>query len=279
VLVAVSGGPDSMALLDVLARLRTDGDFAIVAHGVDHGLRASAEGELDLAEGFAQTRDVLFTRSRLSVASGGNLQARARSARYAALREAADAAQCSLIATAHHADDRAETLLLRLLRGTGPRGLAVLPPIAGDRIRPFLRARRADIDDHLERHGIPFATDPSNRDPRFARTRVRQELLPLLERLSPKIVENLCSLADEMSEIEVRDEAAAGRAITTLPRRTRQSLAKMIRSRAPHSRVLLPGGLVAAFDQAKLEVVVEDGAPFHREARPRGRRPKGARIK
>jgi len=269
-----------MALLDVLARLRTEGDFTLAAHGVDHGLRESADAELDLADAFARSRDVPFSRTRVALAPGGNLQARARAARYTALRAAADTALCAHIATAHHADDRAETFLLRLLRGTGPRGLAVLPARAGDRIRPFLRARRADIDAHLGRHAIAFATDPSNRDPRFARTRVRQELLPLLERLSPKIVENLCSLADEMSAIELDGESAAGRPFSPLPRATRQSLAKMIRTRARGSRVLLPGGLVAAFDQAKLEIVVEDGGPLHREARPRGpnaRRPKGAR--
>jgi tRNA(Ile)-lysidine synthase len=283
VLLAVSGGPDSMALLDVLARLRADGDFSVVAHGVDHGLRESAAAELDLAEAFARSRDIPFSRTRVTVALGGNLQARARSARYTALQAAAHAAQCSLIATAHHADDRAETFLLRLLRGTSPRGLAVLPPRVGDRVRPFLRARRADIDAHLERHAIPFAVDPSNRDPRFARTRVRQELLPLLEQLSPKIVDNLCSLADELSALApgIAPETDAGVLFTALPRATRQSLARMIRTRAAGSRVLLPGGLVAAFDQAKLEIVVEDGGAPHREARPRrsesGQRPKGAR--
>jgi tRNA(Ile)-lysidine synthase len=103
------------------------------------------------------------------------------------------------IATGHHADDRAETLLIRLLRGTGPVGLAVLPPRDGDRIRPFYRARRADVDAHVSRHHIPHAIDPSNRDPRFLRARVRHELLPVLERLSPRVVEHLCSLADRAS--------------------------------------------------------------------------------
>jgi tRNA(Ile)-lysidine synthase len=101
------------------------------------------------------------------------------------------------IATGHHADDRAETLLMRLLRGTGARGLAVLQPLEGDRIRPLLRARRVDIDGHIARHRVPHAIDPSNRDPRFLRARVRMELLPELERLSPRIVEHLCALADD----------------------------------------------------------------------------------
>jgi tRNA(Ile)-lysidine synthase len=196
VLVAVSGGPDSMALLHVLALLRARLAFGLFAHGVDHGLRPAAVAELDLAGDLARSLDVPFSRSRVSLAPGGNLQARARTVRWEALRTAASQAGADRIATGHHADDRAETVLMRILRGTSPRGLAALPPLDGDRIRPFYRARRADIDEHVARHALPHAVDPSNRDPRFLRTRVRHEVLPLLERLSPRIVEHLCALAD-----------------------------------------------------------------------------------
>jgi tRNA(Ile)-lysidine synthase len=199
VLVAVSGGPDSMALLHVLSLLRHKLAFGLFAHGVDHGLREESASELDLAEAFARSLAVPFGRTRVAVAPGGNLQARARTARWEALRGAASRAGADRIATGHHADDRAETLLMRLLRGTGPGGLAVLPPRDGERIRPLYRARRADVQAHVSRHHIPHVTDPSNRDPRFLRTRVRHELLPLLERLSPRVVEHLCSLADRAS--------------------------------------------------------------------------------
>jgi tRNA(Ile)-lysidine synthase len=199
VLAAVSGGPDSMALLHVLALLRRRGAFGLFAHGVDHGLRAEASAELDLAEAFARTLDVPFARTCVTVPAGGNLQARARVARWAALREAAARAGADRIATGHHADDRAETMLIRLLRGTRARGLGVLPPRDDDRIRPFYQARRADVLAHIVRHHLPSIVDPSNADPRFLRTRVRQEILPALERLSPRIVEHLCRLADELS--------------------------------------------------------------------------------
>jgi tRNA(Ile)-lysidine synthase len=185
-----------MALLHVLSLLRRKGAFGLFAHGVDHGLREASASELDLAERFAASLDVPFTRTRMSISPGGNLQARARAARWDALRTAALRVGADRIATGHHADDRAETLLIRILRGTGPRGLAVLPAKDGDRIRPFVRARRADVDAHVARHRIPYAVDPSNRDPRFLRTRVRHEVLPLLERLSPRVVEHLCRLAD-----------------------------------------------------------------------------------
>jgi tRNA(Ile)-lysidine synthase len=197
VLVAVSGGPDSMALLHVMARLRHRCAFGLFAHGVDHGLRAEAAAELDVAERFAGSLDVPFSRTRVSVTQGGNLQARARDARWTALRAAAARVDADRIATGHHADDRAETLLMRILRGTGARGLAVLPPVDGERIRPMVRARRRDVEAHVARHRIPCATDPSNQDPRFLRTRVRHEILPALERLSPRVVEHLCALADD----------------------------------------------------------------------------------
>ncbi|HXN32744.1 MAG TPA: tRNA lysidine(34) synthetase TilS [Polyangiaceae bacterium] len=198
-LAAVSGGPDSMAMLHVLALLRGRLGFGLFAHGVDHGLRADAAAELDVAEAFARALDVPFGRTRVAVAAGGNLQARARVARWRALDAAAAAAGAGRIATGHHADDRAETVLIRLLRGTRARGLGVLPPCDGNRIRPLYRARRADVDAHIARHHLSFALDPSNRDPRFLRTRVRLELVPALERLSPRIVEHLCRLADEIS--------------------------------------------------------------------------------
>jgi tRNA(Ile)-lysidine synthase len=200
VLVAVSGGPDSMALLHVLAGLRARLAFGLFAHGVDHGLRPDAAAELDAAEAFARRLEVPFARTKVRVRPGGNLQARARDERWTALYDAAARVGATRIATGHHADDRAETVILRLLRGTRLGGLAVLPPLQGDRIRPMVHARRADIEAHVRRHRIPFCVDPSNADPRFLRARVRHEVLPVLERLGPRIVEHMCTLADEICD-------------------------------------------------------------------------------
>jgi tRNA(Ile)-lysidine synthase len=196
VLVAVSGGPDSMALLHVLARLRRKLGMGLFAHGVDHGLRPEAAGELDRAEAFARSLDVPFGRTAVRLGAGGNLQARARDARWAALRTAAARAGADRIATGHHADDRAETVLMRILRGGPLESLGVLPPTEGDRIRPFIHARRAAVALHVGRHELPFAVDPSNSDTRFLRARVRAEVLPLLERINPRVVEHMCALAD-----------------------------------------------------------------------------------
>ncbi len=199
VIVATSGGVDSQALLHALAWHRKTFGLDLVAHGVDHGLRADASRELDLAATLAESLAIPFDRSRVEVARGSNLQARARDARFIALRRAASMQGARFIATAHHADDRAETLLIRLLRGAGPRGLAVLPPLAADLARPLLRDSRAAISGHAERHGLSFAEDPSNEDPRFVRVRVRHEVLPMLRSLDPRIVDHLTRLADSLA--------------------------------------------------------------------------------
>jgi tRNA(Ile)-lysidine synthase len=148
------------------------------------------------------------------VAGGANLQARARAARWSALQAAAASAGATLIATGHTADDRAETVLMRLLRGAGPRGLAVLAPrstpdAGPPRLRPLIAARRRDVLVHLERHAVSYANDPSNRDLRFVRARIRHEILPTLEALSPELVLHLCALSDMLAELAPPDDPLA----------------------------------------------------------------------
>ena len=267
VLVAVSGGGDSMALLHVLARLRSRLGHTLVAHGVDHGLRAEAAAELDLAEDLARALEVPIERTCVHVTPGGNLQARARRVRYEALREAARSAGADVLATGHHADDRAETLLLRLLRGSGPRGLAVLPPRAGDRVRPFIHARRTEIEAHLARHSIAHASDPSNANPRFLRVRVRRELLPLLVGLSPAIVTHLCALADQLAAAAPFAQnmppglQALEAHMDSLPRASREALSTLERTKSTTARVRLPKGLVARYDRAQIAVVIVPDSP------------------
>lgn len=255
VLVATSGGPDSMALLSVLANLAKTRRLHVVAHGVDHGLRPEAGAELDLAEAFARSRGVPFARTRVDVPPGGNVQARARSARWTALIAAART-EGAIVATAHHADDRAETVLLRLFRGAGLRGLAVLPLVATAAgapdvriVRPFVNARRADVLAHVDRHAIAFARDPSNDDPRYGRTRVRNDLMPLLAALDPRIVEHLNAVANEAGERHVASDATSWMA--GLPRATQEALAALVRSRNREARVWLPDGLVVMVNERK----------------------------
>lgn len=270
ILLALSGGGDSMALLHVLALLAKKQGFTLFAHGVDHGLRAEAQSELDRAESQCHMLGVPFARSQLSLENGGNLQARARDARRAALTAAAKEVDAQLVATAHHADDRAETVLLRLLRGSGPSGLAVLPPRSGVWIRPQCRARKADIVAHLRRHALDFCEDPSNRQSRFLRTRVRFELLPLLEQLSPQIVSHLCALADALGQ---GGQGAADLSSLTdehgvallLNRAQRQLVGRARTFGQRAARVSLANGRELSLDSVTLEPVLTAAVPRPRK--------------
>ena len=145
----------------------------------------------------------------------------------------------------HTADDRAETVLLRILRGTGPRGLAAMPasapPVVGDvpLVRPLVEARRRDVMAHLRRHGVPWAMDPSNFDSRFMRVRVRREVLPLLEDLSEGVVDHLCALADQAGEAVTTVE---GDPLEALSRAQRDALKRAISQRKGGSTVRVSGG-------------------------------------
>ena len=243
VVVAVSGGGDSTALLHVLARLAPRLHIELHAHGVDHGLRHGASAELDLAERLAGGLQVPFSRSVLNVGDGSNLQARARTARYAALDAVAERIGAMWVATAHHENDRAETILMRILRGTSPRGLAVLPAASERRLRPLIRSPASAIVLHLARHGLSFATDPSNQNPRFLRTRIRHELIPLLEELNPGATAHLNLLADEWNEPEpVVVTDAQGRALPLMRSQAAQ-IRRAHNRKQKGARIWLRGGL------------------------------------
>jgi tRNA(Ile)-lysidine synthase len=241
--VAVSGGGDSAALLHALACLRSRFGLELFAHGVDHGLRAEAADELALASGLAARLKVPFSCSHVDVRPGSNLQARARKARYQSLQEARARCEADFIATGHHADDRAETVLMRLLRGAGPQGLAVLPARSETLLRPMIRVRKAEVLAHLGRHGIEFALDPSNQDARFLRVRVRRELMPLLEAISPRVVEHLNALADQLAAgappllLDIGGQSVPlGRAQTAQIRRAQRLGLSRVRVRLPAGR-------------------------------------------
>ncbi len=196
--VAVSGGSDSLALLDCLVGLASRFRLALHVVSIDHGLRPEAALETRRVESYCQERGVRFEGVRVTVQGPGGPQAAARQARYAALFQVADRlGPETLIATAHQRDDRAETVLLRLLRGVSLEGLAVLPAREGRLIRPMIRASRQDVLAHCVRHDLWPSEDPSNLDPSYQRTRVRREVLPLLENLAPGIRATLNALADE----------------------------------------------------------------------------------
>jgi tRNA(Ile)-lysidine synthase len=183
--LAVSGGPDSLALL-LLAHAALPG--AIAAASINHGLRPEAAGEVALVEQVCRARGIAFTPITVEVAPG-NLQAQARAARYDALGCWAMEHGLGAVATAHHADDQAETLLLRLMRGSGLSGLAGVRAVSllemadgadeGDGVlllRPLLGWRKAELENIVAQAGIIPARDPSNASLAFDRVRMRQQL-------------------------------------------------------------------------------------------------------
>jgi tRNA(Ile)-lysidine synthase len=180
VLVAVSGGADSVALLAALVALAPSLRLELHVLHVDHQLRPDSAADATFVEALGRRLEVPVTVERVRVAAGGSVEEAARVARHAALDAVATRLGAARIALGHTADDQAETVLMRLLDGAGVRGLAAIPPVRGRIIRPLIHARRRDVEAALRAAGLEWVEDPSNRDPKFLRNRVRHELLPVL---------------------------------------------------------------------------------------------------
>ena len=196
VVLAVSGGADSMAMLHAAARTRV-GWRLTVAH-LDHRLRRDSAADAAFVAGAAAALDLPSATGRADVAAlarseGVSIEAAGRDARYRFLAEVAG--DDGLVFTAHTADDAAETVLINLLRGTGLAGAGGIPARRGNILRPLLGERRATLRACLDAAGIAVRDDPSNTDPAFLRNRVRGELLPLLESLRPGAVDALTRFA------------------------------------------------------------------------------------
>jgi tRNA(Ile)-lysidine synthase len=241
VLVAVSGGPDSTAMLDVLARLAPELGFAIEAAAVDHGLRPGAAAEMALVRELAERLGVPFHAVRVEVETArGSLQAAARRARYAALRDLASRLGARRIAVGHTRDDQAETVLSRLLRGAGPRGLAGIAPRRADGVvRPLIDATRAEVRSWLEAHRLGAAEDPSNRDRRFQRSRIRHDLLPALAIESPALGSHLARLADDSRSLAALVSRRARRLLDRARATGGLDASRLLRAPAPVRREAL----------------------------------------
>lgn len=228
-LLAVSGGRDSIVLLDLVSRCRSALELEVVVGHVNHGLRG-AESDADelhtrqaaeAAEFDYRTRRVEPEALRVGTSSRQRptLEEAARDLRRAALFDMATETGCDWIATAHHAGDQAETLLLRILRGTGPDGLAGMLPrsVEGRWCKPMLRVLPEAIRAWAESRGLLWREDASNQDRRFARNRLRLDSIPALSAaFNPQLLRTLSNLAEAASRdrewIEgLVDEAMKGR--------------------------------------------------------------------
>ena len=182
ILVAVSGGPDSTCLLDVLWRLAARLEFHIEVAHVDHGLQAGSDELASKVATAAAEAGFEVHVVRAPDLSGSNLHARAREFRYGFFDLVAGQMGASRIATGHTLDDRVETTLARLIHGSGTAGLAGIPPIEGRRIRPLIEVRRSETRGYCDGVGLAYIDDPANDDERFERSRVRHEVVAAIEK-------------------------------------------------------------------------------------------------
>jgi tRNA(Ile)-lysidine synthase len=195
VLVGVSGGADSVALLSTLLALAPAWRLSLHVLHVDHGLRHDSGADAHFVQRLGERLGVPVDVAVVRVGPG-SVEAAARTARHAALETAAGQVGATRIALGHTADDQAETVLMRLIEGTGVRGLAGIPSVRGRIIRPLIEARHRDAVAALEAARLPWIEDPSNEDPKFFRNRVRHELLPLLgSAYEPEVVTRLTAVA------------------------------------------------------------------------------------
>jgi tRNA(Ile)-lysidine synthase len=207
ILIGVSGGPDSMALLSLLTGLRPRWDLDLRVLYCHHGLRAAADGEEAFVQAWAKKLGCPFFARKLSVRefqkeTGKSLQEAARELRYQAFEDYAKQENMDRVALAHTANDQAEEVLIGLIRGAGLGGLAGMPVHRGPFIRPLIRTYRPEILDYLKAENIPYQEDASNQDFRYLRARVRHHLLPELEKYSPNIIGQLNQTTQLLQEDE-----------------------------------------------------------------------------
>jgi tRNA(Ile)-lysidine synthase len=201
-LVMVSGGGDSVALLDIAVRLGA----SLTALHVNYGLREDSGLDQALVERLCGERKIQLTVESVELGSEGNLQDRARAARYALAEQLAEGDY----AAAHTASDQAETVLYRLAVSPGSRALHGMAPRRGRLVRPLLAVTRDELRDYLRGRGLEWREDPSNADRRFARARVRHDVLEALRELSPAVERTIAETARQLrDEAEVLDAAVS----------------------------------------------------------------------
>jgi len=225
VVVACSGGPDSLALL----ALAVSSGLAPIAVHVDHGLRPGSEAEAGVVAAHATRLGAAFHSERVDVEPGPNVEARARAARYDALERARAETGASVVLVGHTADDQAETVLLNLLRGSAATGLGGMPVARDTVVRPMLELRRAETERLCADLGFEPVEDPSNHDVALRRNWIRHEVLPMLSEgsgrdLVPVLARQARLLRDDAEYLDalagavvVGGDGPSARALATMP--------------------------------------------------------------
>lgn len=206
--VACSGGIDSMALAD--AAIACAGARRVVVVTIDHGLQPASAALADGVAAWAKTQGATAIVRRVEVARTGSLEAAAREARFAAFAQVIEQLGLAALLLGHTQRDQAETVLMRIIRGTGPAGLAGMAARRGPFVRPWLEVPRADTEAYVRARELPVWDDPMNTDPAITRVRVRDSVLPVVRSENPAVDEALVRLSAATREwLEVIDERAA----------------------------------------------------------------------
>jgi len=200
VVVAVSGGPDSVCLLEILVRLREILKASLIVAHLDHGLRPREdERETEFVETLARRLGIPCAcerASQLANARGTCLEERARELRYRFFEGVLDKYHAQRVALGHNKNDQAETVVMNMLRGTGSAGLSGMPPVRENRyIRPLIHTTREEILAYLRERDLPYMTDSSNLETKYLRNRIRLELMPILLTYQPRLIDHLEDLA------------------------------------------------------------------------------------
>ncbi|MDE7222632.1 MAG: tRNA lysidine(34) synthetase TilS [Acetatifactor sp.] len=218
VVLGVSGGADSVCLLFALYRLRRELGINLYVVHVNHGIRPDAGADADYVEQLCRRLEVPFSLTEADVQAfarqqGCSTEEAGRQVRYEAFERELERRQAHRIAVAHHAQDRAETMLFNLFRGTGLAGLSSIRPVRGKIVRPLLGLERRNIEAYLEQIQVAYRRDSTNDTDAYARNRIRRHILPYAEReICGGAAAHLCRSADIFSEIEDYMEGQVKRA-------------------------------------------------------------------
>lgn len=197
ILTGISGGPDSVALLYLLSAIGLENDYHIGVAHINHGLRGeSADLDAVFVETLAKKLNVPYYAIKVDLfairkKTGTCLEEAGREVRYAFFHETADQYGFDKIAVGHHLEDDAELILMNIIRGSGPTGMAGIPPVRGRVVRPLIHCRRKEILSFLKSRNINYVHDETNANTLFQRNHIRHCLIPALEHYNPRIVENL----------------------------------------------------------------------------------------
>lgn len=202
ILAAVSGGADSMCMLIILIEYAQKNDLKIGVVHVNHGFREEAIKEAKYVSDFCDERNIPFFLKEIEKGACEQTEEAARIYRYKLIKQVKDEEGYSKIALAHNCDDRAETLLFNMFRGTGIKGLTSIRPRRDEFIRPILCLKRDEIEQFLKEREVSFCTDASNLEDVYSRNKIRHHILPIAKQINDRSVEHLYKLADSMMQIE-----------------------------------------------------------------------------